>query len=343
MIDTFHERDEALVRYHFNELGDAERIGLEDEMLLDEELFERAHVVEMNLIDSYVRGEMTAEERMRFERGFLAASENRDKVARARMFHKSLGRLHEGGPTAPPEAVPEQAGAEPRRERIRRLGELFRRPLPSLAFGALALLLVFGGLYYLVRITGRLPADSDTARTHPTPSAPKQTLANTPTPDNSPPADATPPPHELLPAPSLRAAPQSKGVELARNDSARYTKEVCLFCEDQAGSERSGGDLVHITLGKKIRYLKLRHELLGDIRDRDSYFVTIYDKYDDPLKLKGDETKQEVKTVRRKEAGRLRRFVIVELPVSTFKDNGPYKFVIDEPNFSPAMFTIKLR
>jgi hypothetical protein len=144
----------------------------------------------------------------------------------------------------------------------------------------------------------------------------------------------------LPPVPSPTKAPPPRGNEIARNDRAKYTKEVYLFREDQAGTERTGGDSVPITLDKKIRYLKLGYELLGDIRDRETFFVTIYDRYNDPLELNEGEKKQEVKTVWRSEAGRRRRFIIIEVPVSAFKDRGPYKFEIDEPNFSPAPFTI---
>ena len=340
MIETFHERDEALVRYHFNELGDVERTELEDEMLLDEALSERAQIVEMNLIDGYVRGELTAEENVRFEKGFMASPDNRDKVNQARMFHNSLLRLHERGTAAPPESVPGQAVAAPRRGWLHRLSELFRMPLPALAFMASILLLTFGALLYVSYVNRRIPANSNAVARYPTPPAPEPTPTVAPTANSSPTPDATPPRRELPPATPPTKAPPSGGVELARNDRGRYTKEVYLFRDGQTNAERSGGDPVPITPDKKIRYLKLVHELLGDIRDRDSFFVTIYDRYNDPIELNGGERKQEVRTVRRREAGRLRRYIIIEVPLSAFKDKGPYKFEIDEPNFSPAPFTI---
>lgn len=329
MIETFHERDKVLTRYLFNELGAAERSGLEDEMLLDEELFERVESVEMTLIDGYVRGEMMPEESLRFERRFMGVPENREKVNRARMFHKSLHRLHEQASAATPMHAP-------RRGWLRRLSEFFRRPLPALALTAATLLLICGGLYYAWRLSQRSQANPETVvKASPSPIVPPQKTDHTPTPNNSPTPNSSPTP--------AKVPPVGGGVEIARNDRAAYTKEVYLFREEPAGVERGGGDAVPITLDKRNRYLKLVHELLDDIQDRETFAVTIHDRDGDPIELKGGQKRQMVKTVRRKEAGRLRRFISVEVPVRAFKDDGPYKFEIDEPNFSPALFTIKMK
>jgi hypothetical protein len=337
MIETFHDRDKVLTKYLFNELGDAERRELEGEMLLDEELFERAQVVEMNLIDGYVRGEMSAEEGLRFEEGFMALPDNADKVNRARMFHNSLRRLHEKESAASSNTAAKKQGW------FRRLGELFRTPFPALAFAASILLLIFAALY-ATYINQRPAEDSNRIAANLTPPAPKQTPANSP-PSNSPPANVATPQQTSSPAaspakkPPVRVAP-SEGVEVARNESEKYTKDVCLFCEGQAGVERGGAGPLHITLGEGIRYLKLKYELLGDIPERDTYFVTIKNRYNDPIVLKDGEKRQEVRQVKRKERGREKRFIIIKLPVGVFKDGGSYKFEIDEPNFSPSTFTI---
>jgi hypothetical protein len=338
MIETFHDRDKVLTKYLLDELGDAERSGLEEAMLLDEELFERAQVVEMNLIDGYVRGEMSAEESLRFEEGFMALPDNADKVNRARMFHNSLRRLREKESAASSEAA-----AAKKQGWLRRLGELFRTPFPALALAASVLLLIFAA-FYAPYFNPRPTAGTNEMAANLTPPVPRQSPAASP-PNNSPPANVAPPQQTSSPAasptkePPVRVPP-SAGAEVARNEPEKYTKEVCLFCEGQAGVERGGADPMHITLGEGIRYLKLKYELLGDIRERDTYFVTIKNRYNDAIKLKDGEKRQEVRQVKRKEKGREKRFIIITLPVGVFEDDGSYKFEIDEPNFSPSTFTI---
>ena len=83
-------KDETLLRYLLNEQSKDENEALEDEMVLDPELADRAQVVEMKLIDSYVLNQMSPAERARFEKGFQLFPENREKVEDARAFHESI-------------------------------------------------------------------------------------------------------------------------------------------------------------------------------------------------------------------------------------------------------------
>lgn len=104
MIETAYGKDNLLVKYLFHELSEREVEELEDEMLRDDELFERMQVVEMKLIDSYVRREMTEEERSRFKQRFLASPNNQAKVEEARAFHRGLRAPREKLPVASPAA-----------------------------------------------------------------------------------------------------------------------------------------------------------------------------------------------------------------------------------------------
>ena len=113
MIETFSDADKLLVRYLYRELKQDEATQLEDEMLLDDELAERAEVVEMNLIDGYVRGELSAAERLRFEERFLVDSENRDKVERARIFQKKETEDRDQNKPWQIEGQPDNAEGEP--------------------------------------------------------------------------------------------------------------------------------------------------------------------------------------------------------------------------------------
>lgn len=87
-MELIDARDEVLIRYLLNEQSKAENEEIEDKMVLDPELADRAQVVEMKLIDSYVLNEMTPAEKVRFEKGFLLLKDNRDKVEDARAFHE---------------------------------------------------------------------------------------------------------------------------------------------------------------------------------------------------------------------------------------------------------------
>lgn len=82
--------DDALIKYLLNEQSEEENEELEDRMVLDPELADRAQVVEMKLIDSYVLDQMSPSEKDRFEKGFFLFPENHDKVEDARAFHENL-------------------------------------------------------------------------------------------------------------------------------------------------------------------------------------------------------------------------------------------------------------
>src|SRR5262249_51295070 len=76
---------------------EADRLGLAERYFADDELFEQLLVVETDLLDQYVRGELTPEERMRFERYLLRLPDHRHKIGVA----KALSRvISEKQPTA---------------------------------------------------------------------------------------------------------------------------------------------------------------------------------------------------------------------------------------------------
>ena len=89
-MEVIDSNDEALIKYLLNEQSEEENEELEDRMVLDPELADRAQVVEMKLIDSYVLNQMSPAEKARFEKGFLLFPENHDKVADAQAFHEVL-------------------------------------------------------------------------------------------------------------------------------------------------------------------------------------------------------------------------------------------------------------
>jgi hypothetical protein len=108
------ELDEAqIVSYLLGELPDEQRTVLEERFLQDEEYRELIRAVEDDLIDEYVRGELTPRQRELFERQFASRPRRTRKVelARAlnRAFHEeprvvslSAARNADGGTTIRP-------------------------------------------------------------------------------------------------------------------------------------------------------------------------------------------------------------------------------------------------
>lgn len=85
--------DKKLEAYLLNELPEDEIPALGDELLRDDELFQRLQTVEMNLFDRYLENEMAGEERQRFEATFLSNPANQWKLEEERVFRESLELL----------------------------------------------------------------------------------------------------------------------------------------------------------------------------------------------------------------------------------------------------------
>src|SRR5262245_26772832 len=86
--------DEAfLVKYLLGDLPPDEEILVEDRAVADADYLAALETMEADLIDSYVRGELSATDRRRFERRFLASPQRRRKVAFARDFAKVAAEI----------------------------------------------------------------------------------------------------------------------------------------------------------------------------------------------------------------------------------------------------------
>ena len=303
MIETFSDEDKLLVRYLFGELEENEARELEDEVLLNDELAERVEVVEMNLIDHYVRNELSGAERVRFEEKFLVDPENRDKVERARMFQESL-------------ASDKRAVVQPINSRSPRhmLSVLFARPLPAFALVALVVLLLAALIVFEMRRrapnTNSLTTNSATPATSPN--------AATPSPTNVPSNEA--------------------GAELAKNDPQQETHYEYIHRQDWNGSER-GGAVIQLTIRPHTKYLELAYELDDDeAAARESYGITIKNQYGERV-WPEDKPKAQIKPVPGK--GGKRKLIVVKVPVSVFSDGGPYLFEIDDQYLPAKQFSVK--
>ena len=78
-------------RFLLGDTSEAERERLEAEIFSDENAFEEMLAAEDDLIDAYVRGELSESERQEFEKRFLTSAEARERVHFARAFAAGTG------------------------------------------------------------------------------------------------------------------------------------------------------------------------------------------------------------------------------------------------------------
>jgi hypothetical protein len=145
------DQSENLIRkYLLGDLAEADQAALEQELLIDRGKFERVWAVENELVDSYVRDEMSRADRKRFEGHYLASPLHRDRVAIAKSFLTDIDQAV--GETV---EVSEKEPLLPWRRR-------FPLRSPRLVFGVIlvmALLLTFSMVWsYIerVRLTGQI-------------------------------------------------------------------------------------------------------------------------------------------------------------------------------------------
>jgi hypothetical protein len=87
-----HRDDEELVRYVLGLLPDEAAERLDEASIADDEVAARLRVVETDLIDSYVRGELAGETLERFESYYRSSPRRRERVRLAASFIRSVDR-----------------------------------------------------------------------------------------------------------------------------------------------------------------------------------------------------------------------------------------------------------
>ena len=86
-----HDQDSEalLIRYLLGDLSEEQNVEIEERAFHDREFMQTIQSVESDLIDEYVRGELSEREREQFESRFLASSEQEKKVE----FAKTLANV----------------------------------------------------------------------------------------------------------------------------------------------------------------------------------------------------------------------------------------------------------
>lgn len=83
-------RDQTIRRYLLGTLNNSRRNRLEKRLLNDDELFEELLISEDELVDEYVRGRLTSDEKRRFESHFLITADRHRKFQFGRTLDKYL-------------------------------------------------------------------------------------------------------------------------------------------------------------------------------------------------------------------------------------------------------------
>jgi anti-sigma factor RsiW len=76
--------ENLIARYLLGELSEEQQVAIEDRAFADQKYLASITSVENDLIDEYVRNELSPAERQRFEKQFLASAERRKRVEFAR-------------------------------------------------------------------------------------------------------------------------------------------------------------------------------------------------------------------------------------------------------------------
>src|SRR5262249_42649893 len=111
-------KEETIRRLLLGELPAAEQEEIEIRLLADAELQTTVEIAEFDLIDDYVRGNLTKVEPANFQRRFLNSSERRDRLETARAWLKTpeVSATENGSNSVPGEVVDVRQGTAAARQ-----------------------------------------------------------------------------------------------------------------------------------------------------------------------------------------------------------------------------------
>ena len=199
------EEESVIRKFLLGELSPEEGHYLEERQFLEQDYFQQIQAAEDDLIDEYLYGDLTANERERFEQRFLSKPERREDFRAAKALQLYLSKNAEGSSLAASKASEHATTSSS--------GNFFwsflraPRPVWQFSLAAIALLIALGGIGIIVWSV--LPKNQ---------SAPSQARQN-----------ETPPlPSPTESEPNQNSAPQNQQAfneELRRNDK-RATTDV---------------------------------------------------------------------------------------------------------------------
>src|SRR4051812_14731756 len=89
------ELEQNMMRYLLGELSGQEQAALEGKYFTDPQVFDQVLKTESELVDGYVRGQLSAEVRERFEESYLKHPARRERVQFARALAAKLDQAGE--------------------------------------------------------------------------------------------------------------------------------------------------------------------------------------------------------------------------------------------------------
>src|SRR5215510_6758105 len=122
----------VVVRYLLGDLPEEMLIQVEDRAFSDPDYLNLIEAVEADLIDAYVRNQLSAEERRQFESRFLASANRRKKLE----FAEAWSRVADEGKTAA--QTPRATGSAQAWRSWRKLSAFLRLPAPAFQYAMAA-------------------------------------------------------------------------------------------------------------------------------------------------------------------------------------------------------------
>ena len=136
--------EKLIAQYLLGELPEEQQVEIEDRAFTDKDYLATITTVENDLIDEYVRGELSAADRQRFETRFLASAERRKRVE----FAKALGTIVSEAPAPEKKVVQVEPRWSWRESLYAFLSGL--NPAARVAFVAAMILLIVGAAWLFV-------------------------------------------------------------------------------------------------------------------------------------------------------------------------------------------------
>jgi hypothetical protein len=229
----------AMKRYLLGRASPEERVDLENRYFSDASLFERLTEAENDLIDSYVRGELSDFDRQEFERQYLGSPQRRARV----QFANALTEIsQESG----------QVASDQKSSFWQSLTFLFSQSSPKLRWGLAA------GAVAMVLAIGWLKTTSD-----------RSLRASLPPPHVEP--NGRPQSPGTAPSGQVPGGGNTAGIEIAKADKPELDEFTVQLTP---GISRSGGAEAKVfAVPPKVSWIKLRLALDND--DHPAYVAVV--------------------------------------------------------------------